>query len=169
MDWRFVAYSVWFQSFWFLAVLGNQQWQWLSALLAAFTLLGSYLQQEIKLERVAVLVAVGIGLDFSNAQLGLLMFDTAFLPVWLVSLWLMFAWYAYFLLQKLSCLSVWSISLLGGVGGALSYIAGEKLGAVEFGFGIEATAAILLSEWLAMFWLIQKVYGDESANHNQRA
>ncbi len=169
MDWRFVAYSVWFQSFWFLAVLGNQQWQWSSALLAACTLLGSYLQHEIKLQRVALLVVAGIGLDFGNAQLGLLIFETTFLPVWLVSLWLVFAWYAYFLLQQLSRFSVWSISLLGGVGGALSYIAGEKLGAVEFGFGIEVTMAILFSEWLAMFWLIQKVYGYESENHNQRA
>lgn len=169
MDWRFVAYSVWFQSFWFLAVLGNQQWQWLSALLAACTLLGSYLQHEIKLQRVALLFAAGIGLDFGNAQLGLLIFETNFLPVWLVSLWLLFVWYAYFLLQKLSRFSVWSISLLGGIGGALSYIAGEKLGAVEFGFGIEVTMAILFSEWLAMFWLIQKVYGYESENHNQRA
>lgn len=169
MDWRFVAYSVWFQSFWFLAVLGNQQWQWLSALLAAFTLLGSYLQREIKLQRVAILVAVGIGLDFGNAQLGLFVFETTFLPVWLVSLWLVFTWYAYFLLQQLSRLSVWSISLLGGIGGALSYIAGEKLGAVEFGFGIEVTTAVLVSEWLAIFWLIQKVYGYESANYKQRA
>lgn len=163
MDWRFLLYSAWFQLVWFIAVIGNQQLQWLTAFLAVLTLLYSQVREPIKFERFALLAGVGIALDCMNSYAGLFVFDSKGIPIWLVSLWLVFLWYAYFLLQKLKMLPSWLTTLLGGAGGALSYIAGEKLSAVNFTLTLGMTGLIVFVEWAVMFWLIRKVYGYEGS------
>ncbi|MEF1282667.1 DUF2878 domain-containing protein [Vibrio sp. M250220] len=159
---RLILISTWFQIIWFVAVIGQTSWHWLTLLLVTFTLLITAMRSEFAWKKLAVIVAVGISVDSVNMALGLLHFEQGYLPLWLVSLWVIFAWYCYFLYPVVSQYPLSIVSVIGGIGGALSYSAGEKLNAVTFGLPIVLTAGILLIEWTIMVLLIFKVYGYEN-------
>ena len=162
---RFVVYSVWFQCIWFAAVIGNQQLQWLTVVLACCTVLVSLKVDPVKLQHIVGLAILGMLFDLANMYFGLFKFDSIGIPVWLAALWFAFVWYAYFLAQKFYYLPLWGVSLLGGAGGTLSYIAGEKLGVVEFPNGMLATSAIVFVEWMLIFLIIWRVYQYESSKN----
>ncbi|MCV6069544.1 DUF2878 domain-containing protein, partial [Escherichia coli] len=70
------------------------------------------------------------------------------------------AWYAYQLKVLLHRVAKIYVSILGGLGGMLSYFAGYKLQAVEFGFDTSITLLALFVEWLVLMLVILKVYGN---------
>ena len=88
-------------------------------------------------------------------------FPTQWLPIWLLCLWVLFSWYAYQLKPVLYRFPKIYVSIVGGVGGTVSYYAGYKLQVVEYGFNTSVTLIILFAEWFAMTLLILKVYGYE--------
>lgn len=158
--------STWFQAVWFLAVVGQYQMQYLTLLLAAATVAVSILKANLNWARFALVVVLGVAVDYTNLVLGLLEFQNHQFPIWLLALWLIFAWYANFLYPILSRYPITIVSIVGGIGGTLSYLAGRALGAVAFGQPTQIMVAVLLVEWTLIIGIIIKVYGYESANNS---
>lgn len=153
--------STWFQLCWFAAVLGTYQWQWVTLVLTLATLLYCLKTDASSLKSIGVITTIGLVLDTLNQQLSVFVFPTLWLPVWLLCLWVLFSWYAYQLKSILYRFPKTYVSIVGGLGGTASYLAGYKLQAVEFGFSVGTTLMILFVEWCAMMLLILKVYGNE--------
>ncbi len=53
--------------------------------------------------------------------------------------------------------------IFGGIGGPLSYVAGERLGAVNFGFSLPVVVALLAAIWALLlplaFVLVRRLEG----------
>jgi hypothetical protein len=156
----FIA-STWFQLIWFAAVLGTYQWQWLTLLLTLVTVVYCWKTDRSSLKSIASIVTTGLVLDTLNQQFSVFIFPTQWLPVWLLCLWVLFSWYAYQLKSILYRFPKTYVSIVGGLGGTVSYFAGYKFQAVEFGFSISTTLAFLFVEWCAMMLLILRVYANE--------
>ena len=165
---RLLIISSWFQIIWFLAVVGQYSWQWLTLALAVMTFVATAFATKVPWFKVLLIFAIGVSVDWLNMSLGALKFEHGSFPVWLFSLWLIFIWYSYFLYPLLSQYPISLVSMVGGVGGALSYIAGEKLGAVTFGLPLITTSGILLIEWTILIALIIRVYGYETHHGNNK-
>ncbi|KLN63209.1 MULTISPECIES: DUF2878 domain-containing protein [Vibrio] len=163
---RLLMVSTWFQAIWFCAVIGNYELQYVTLSLVAITLVVSTIKMKLNWIRVVLVVALGIVVDFTNMTFGLLQFQYEYFPLWLLALWLIFAWYAYFLYPIVSQYPLTIVSMVGGIGGALSYVAGESLGAVSFGVSNITIVSILLVEWTLIIALILKVYGYEVRSNN---
>ncbi|KJY83215.1 zinc ABC transporter permease [Vibrio galatheae] len=161
---RILLVSTWFQIVWFCAVIGNDNWQPLTLLLVTATLVISALKTTINWYKYSLIVTLGVAVDFTNSSFGLFQFEAQQFPLWLVALWMIFAWYAHFLYPMLSQYPLAVVSIVGGIGGTLSYCAGESLGAVVFGASIFTMTAILLVEWSLIIALVIKVYGYENSN-----
>ncbi|MCF7481731.1 DUF2878 domain-containing protein [Vibrio sp. J1-1] len=158
---RVLIASTWFQLCWFAAVLGTYQWQWFTLCFTLATIAFCAVHDAPSLKPIAVIVIVGLALDSLNQQVSLLSFITIWLPIWLLCLWVMFAWYAYQLKTVLYRFPKTYVSIVGGIGGGASYLAGYKLQAVNFGYDVVFTLIILFVEWCVVTQLILKVYGNE--------
>ncbi|MCG9596826.1 DUF2878 domain-containing protein [Vibrio sp. Isolate25] len=159
---RLIVYSLWFQVVWLIAVLGREDFQWVAVGLVVVSYVYSQLVAPIKLERVFLMAVMGVVVDYANMTLGIFRFQFSEFPIWLMALWFIFAWYAYFLAPLVSRFPIFLVSILGGIGGALSYLAGEKLGAVYFPLPTTTTILILMVEWLLIIAAVIKVYGNTS-------
>ncbi|KGK08703.1 hypothetical protein EA26_15855 [Vibrio navarrensis] len=159
---RLLLVSTWFQLGWFLCVLGKETWQWAALGYVIATLLWSWKTQPRQLKSIAIVAISGIVLDSINQQVELLNFVSDALPLWMVCLWWLFAWYASQLISVIRRFRRAQVCLIGGIAGALSYIAGEQLGAVQFGYGFLLTAFILLMQWILITFCILKVYDNEN-------
>ncbi len=154
---RLTLISIWFQLLWFLAVLGQQEMQWWLLLAVIATYLYTRLRQSIPLNRLFLVSLSGIAVDWLNVKVHLLEFPDDFLPTWLISLWFIFAWYAYNLLPVLNRFSFLAVVALGGLLGAASYFAGYQLGAVALPYPLAVSLTALFIEWTVIIWLIMKV------------
>jgi len=163
---RLLIVSTWFQVIWFCAVIGNYDLQYVTLSLVVLTLAISAIKESLSWFKYALIVVIGMLVDFTNLTIGWFQFQHEHFPVWLFALWLIFAWYAHFLYPILSQYPLAIVSVVGGIGGALSYIAGESLGAVSFGASTFTIVGILLVEWTLIIALIMKVYGHEVHNSN---
>lgn len=144
-----------FQTAWFACVLGAaNNLPWLGVLVTSVALAWHFYQAKtIKPEACLMLSALAIGGLYDQALLSLGLVDyanhgwsNAFVPVWILALWLAFA-------------SVLNVSLrwlhskpqlatfFGAIGGPLAYIGAEKLGSVTL-HGLSSLAA------LAVGWAI---------------
>lgn len=160
---RLLIASTWFQVIWFVAVVGSEQWQWLTLACLLITLGLSARLRAIVWQKWLLLTGIGIGIDMVNLHLGILIFDTRFLPLWLIVLWAMFMWYAQFLVPVVSRYPLALVSLIGGLAGSLSYLAGYKLGAVQLGYSIPFTFTWLFFVWAAITALCIRSLQDEEA------
>ncbi|MFD2015366.1 DUF2878 domain-containing protein [Vibrio olivae] len=115
------------------------------------------LKQSIPLERLFILGFLGIAVDWFNMRTHLLSFDSEFLPTWLISLWFIFAWYAYNLVPALRPFSSWLLIPIGGLLGASSYFAGYKLEAVALPHSLSVSLSALFIEWSLIMLVILKV------------
>ena len=156
--------STWFQVLWLCAVLGNYQWQNLTLVLVVTTLIISALKGWLHWRNWASILVIGLIVDFVNIKLGLFQFEHQGFPIWLAALWMLFTWYVHFLHPFVSQYPALVVSIVGGIAGALSYMAGEKFGAVVFGLPFFSVVAILLVEWFLIIWMILRVYGHEVRN-----
>ncbi len=78
--------SAWFNLVWFLAVIGSEQWQWVTLCFALMTL-GYQHQVDQKTWKPTLLIAVvGCLVDSLNQYLSIFQFTSTFLPVWLFKL-----------------------------------------------------------------------------------
>lgn len=151
-----------FQIGWFACVLSDQQ-PWM--LLIAFTCLAVHLlgvTSDFDEWRALVRVAVcGWVLDTALLHLGVFEFSTSsvVLPLWLATLWLLFA---STLPHSLSWTRRpwWMGSLLGAIGGPLSYLGGTKLAGVGLPLGLWPSMLLLACIWApllpALHWLMDR-------------
>lgn len=175
---RLIVISTWFQCLWFMAVLGTDVWQLLTVILTLATYVLSYVYLSARLIPAVLIAIVGITIDSLNIQLGVLIFSqpvwgseiaNAWIPpLWLISLWFMFAWYASFLVPAVSHFPRTIVSVTGGVMGSLSYMAGNKLEAVELGYSAWISVGVLFVEWALISYLVLRVFHEVSDFHRSR-
>lgn len=165
---RLLLISSWFQALWLLAVLGNEAWQWwlLALVVATYAVTIGVSVKPLPLRFVGIVFVVGIGIDSVNMLAGVLRFEDAMhstwlIPIWLSALWAIFIWYSTFLLPLVNTYPSWIVTVIGGLSGALSYWAGERLGAVEFGYPPTLSLLILFGQWVFVMGLMLRIYGNE--------
>lgn len=97
-----------------------------------------------------LLAAAGSGLDALWALTGLLDFKgDALLPLWMVSLWLMFA-AVWTRLTFTTTLPGWLLTLLATFGGPVAYLLGERLGAITFLEPTFIVVSLMAAGWLVL-------------------
>lgn len=115
-----------FQASWWAAALWNQ---YASALIACFIAIHFLLSPTRRSDAQLLLVAaLGMSVDQCLAMLGVLEFEQAYIPLWLVLLWGSFALCLHHSCRWLNKLKLWQVALLGGIFGSLSYVAAINLG-----------------------------------------
>ena len=154
---RFAFVSVWFQLLWFLAVIGQQQTQWWLLFAVVCTYAYEWKRYSPPLRQWFAISAVGIAMDYCNLKAQLFDFSNDFLPVWLMCLWFLFAWYAYNLIPIVKRIPFAVLMPIGGGLGAASYLAGAQLGAVVLPYSLSLSFGVLFIEWSLIMLLIIKV------------
>ncbi len=147
---------LWFQCIWFVAILGREQTQWL-LLALLFVHLALFKDWKTETKLMLLCGSVGVLLDSLFAWHGVFNFaePTTLLPipVWLVAIWLGFAGTLRHSLSYLLPHPV--LAMLGaGVAAPLSYFAGMRLGAVEFGLGDWQAAILIGAAWIGIMPLL---------------
>jgi hypothetical protein len=148
---RLLANSALFQIAWFACVFGTQR-PWL-LLIAAGCIAAHlcWLLQPGEWRLWLITAACGWILDSALLQLGVLRFsgDSPVLPLWLALLWLAFA---STLRHSLAWTARpwWLGSLLGAIGGPLSYLGGARLADVEMPHGAPASLLVLAVVWAVL-------------------
>ncbi len=141
--------AVWFQTFWFVCVLGREQWL---PLAVSMILLHLWLARPwvAELQHLLPVATVGIAADAVLSLTGAYQFSGEVLvPAWLCVLWLGFA---AALPRSLGFLlpRPWLAVACGAIALPLNYLAGAKLGAVEYGFDLSSTVALQALLWAAL-------------------
>ena len=146
--WMLIFNALWFQAGWFICVLlGNT-----AALIYALVSIVVYLflipvrLQEWKLFLSVVLL--GLCVDTFLASINVLVFPSGnnFPPVWLITLWFLFATTLNSSLKKITS-RLLIITCLGCLGGTLSYYAGVRLTSVELGLDLLPSILALAITW----------------------
>ena len=153
-----------FQLGWFACVLGgNSLWLLLAgAALLAHLLVISRSMSDVRLVLVVCLVGSTVDSLLLNAGVFEFRQEGILIPFWLMLLWALLA------TTLNHCLAwtarpAWRAVLLGAVGGPLSYYAGQRLGAVQFGFGLWPTLVLLAVLWAGLFPALQWLAGKQTA------
>jgi hypothetical protein len=148
--------ALWFQAIWFTAVMGRDQLLPLGmGLLALHLVLVNDKRRELL--QFACVGGLGIMVDASLSLAGVYQFAGGVLvPLWLCCLWLGFAAalgrsLAYFSSRPLLA------ALAGGLVFPLNYWAGQRLGAVEFGYPLPVTLALVALTWALLFPLLYRL------------
>ena len=140
--------AVCFQLVWWAGVLAQNQLLLLSILLILSHFLLSPSARHDALV-MGVCGAIGIAVDSLLVWFGV--FEFANIPYWLGLLWLYFALCLDYSLSVFRKFPLWLQSVLGGVFGCLSYLAGAKFDAVELPLGDAWSALILALIWSGLF------------------
>lgn len=146
--------AILYQIGWFACVIGAaQSWGTAGAAVAtSLVLVHLALVEEPGREWPLLLSALGIGLvaDSLHARFGILVFRGheagELAPVWILALWLQFGTVLHFCMRWLSGRYLLA-AVLGLVGGPLTFLAGERLGAATFGEPRALSLAILGLSW----------------------
>ncbi len=135
-----------FQCIWFACVLGGNEYLALSiALIALHFTLSGYRIRDLKI--LATVTILGGACDLTLSLTGVLVFDTPFIPAWLLILWSGFSLTLTHSLAWLGSAHKSLQSTLGALGGSASYFAGYKLGAVSFTYDTLPTLGIIFIQW----------------------
>jgi hypothetical protein len=138
--------ALWLQSVWFSTVLGRSEFLPLAGGLLLLHLACAR-QRLVELRQLACVGGLGISVDAALSLTGVYQFSGQVLvPLWLCCLWLAFAGalgrsLAYLASRPLLCV------LAGAVAFPLNYWAGQRLGAVEFGYSLPLTLVMLALVW----------------------
>ena len=139
----FWAQAIGFQALWFNGILGMNQW--LPAgiiLLIASVAFSPKRAQDLRLWPIALIGFLG---DLLLTQVDFFSFEQP--PIWLATIWLGFAFTLNHSMNWLFSIKLPLQAMVGGIAGAMSYLAGARLGAVELPLGTLLSAAILSSYW----------------------
>jgi len=116
-----------------------------------------------------VVVFIGTLIDSALAQMGFFVFEqqSLVIPIWLIAIWLSFA---LTLNSSLSFLerSIKLQCLLGAIAPPFSYLAGHKLGAVDFDFPLIITMLTISFIWahlLPLCFALKRYCGMESNSY----
>ena len=150
-----LANALLFQCGWFACVLGGDG-RWLlvgvAVLAIHFVWISSWSREG---QAIIAVTLLGTVIDTSLRAFGVFHFS---LPGPLIPYWLMLLW-AVLATTLRHCLAWsaqpwWRASLLGAVGGPLSYYAGSQLAGVTFGYGLTPTMIGLGLLWALVFPLL---------------
>ena len=169
-----------FQLGWFACVLGAaQSMPWIGPLVAVPVIaLHLYQADNSRLEIVLMLIAAFVGslFDQSLLSLGLIKFTSGsmhgyLLPLWMVTLWLLFATTLNVSLRWMRGRPVVAV-LFGVVGGPLAYMGGVKLGAMQFLQPTPLLIALAIGWGIfmpALLWLSTRLDGFTHGTHSDKA
>jgi len=127
-----------FQVAWFSCVIGaGQGLPWLGIVVTATVLTWHFYQaKQFTSEALLMLTALAIGATFDQAMLSLGFinyinngWDEAFVPIWILALWLAFASTLNVSLRWMRTKHLITVAF-GAIGGPLAYLGAEKLGAI---------------------------------------
>ncbi|KHT63880.1 hypothetical protein RJ45_09790 [Photobacterium gaetbulicola] len=150
---KLILVGLLFNVYWLVAVLGQHAYVWL--LISAFMVCWWFFPA---VGRYAFLIAgAGVLMDGIFSASNILAFPDALLPFWLVMLWLGFGCFVWFMRDVVKQYPAFLISLLGGIGGALSYFAGYRLQVVDWPMGAELTLLILFTSWVLFSLLLVRL------------
>ncbi|OPA94154.1 hypothetical protein BFW87_15325 [Pseudomonas fluorescens] len=150
-----LANAVLFQCGWFACVLGGDS-RWLLVGLAVLAIHLLWISAWSAEGQVILAVTLlGTVVDTSLRTFGVFHFSFPgpLIPFWLVLLWALLATTLRHCLAW-SAQPWWRASLLGAVGGPLSYYAGSQLAGVSFGYGTAPTLIGLALLWALLFPLL---------------
>jgi hypothetical protein len=159
MRMRLLANALLFQLGWFACVFGAR-WPWL--LVVAAVCIAAHLKwvSATPGEWRVLLAVAGCGwlLDTALLQLGVFGFagSSPVLPAWLALLWLCFASTLGYTLNW-TARPWWLGSILGAIGGPLSYLGGARLADVELPLGTTASLLILAVLWALLLPALHKL------------
>ncbi|MFL1551066.1 DUF2878 domain-containing protein [Pseudomonas sp. D47] len=147
-----LANAVLFQCSWFACVLGGDS-RWLlvaAAVLAIHLLWISSWSAEGQV--ILAVTLLGTVVDTSLRTFGVFHFSVPgpLIPFWLMLLWALLATTLRHCLAW-SAQPWWRASVLGAVGGPVSYYAGSQLAGVSFGYGTVPTMIGLALLWALLF------------------
>ncbi|MGR5142708.1 DUF2878 domain-containing protein [Photobacterium sp. DNB23_23_1] len=143
---KLIVVGLLFNVYWLIAVLGQQAYVWVLVLLFA-----ACWWKFPSVWRYAFSIAVaGVLMDGVLSISNVLDFQVLLIPNWLIMLWLGFGTFVWFIKETIANYSAALISLLGGVGGAMSYFAGYRLQAVQWPLGVELTLMVLFLSWFVL-------------------
>jgi len=169
-----------FQLGWFACVLGAaQSMPWIGPLVAVPVIaLHLYQADNSRLEIVLMLIAAFVGslFDQSLLSLGLIKFTSGsmhgyLLPLWMVTLWLLFATTLNVSLRWMRGRPVVAV-IFGVVGGPLAYMGGVKLGAMQFLQPPPLLIALAIGWGIfmpALLWLSTRLDGFTNGTHPDKA
>ncbi|MDQ2076797.1 DUF2878 domain-containing protein [Marinimicrobium sp. ABcell2] len=145
--------GIWFYLLWACAIVGRETWLPVTlALLLIHILVVEYPRRE--LASALPLAAIGVLLDSVLSYVGFFYFEGyLWAPPWLAALWLGFALCLHRSMRFFARHWVLSVGF-GGMGGALSYWSGMKLGAVAFGLPEWLSVVLIASMWALLFPLL---------------
>ena len=149
--------ALWFQSTWFLCVLGREALLPITlGMIALHFLLVASASQELR--RLAPIAAVGIGVDALLSAAGIFDFGPVLLPLWLMALWIAFATT---LTRALAVFgrNPWLAAAIGSVGVPFNYLVGAKMGAVTLPMNPVVTALVLVSVWAVLLPVLYRIAG----------
>lgn len=140
------------QAIWFLCVLGgNGGVIFALPLLVANIILSRHHQADLRL--MAILLAIGVGIDGTLQASGFFSFRQGGVPI---PLWLAVIWLALAALPNHSLKWMqdrpWLCALFGALGGPLAYWAGVRMGAATFHLPLLPSLALLAIIW-ACLWV----------------
>ena len=147
-----LANAVLFQCGWFACVLGGNS-RWLLVAVAALAVHLLWISSWSREGQVILAVTLlGTVIDTSLRTFGVFHFSMPgpLIPLWLIVLWALLATTLRHCLAW-SARPWWRASLLGAVGGPLSYYAGSQLAGVSFGYGTMPTVIGLALLWALLF------------------
>ena len=147
-----LANAVLFQCGWFACVLGGDS-GWLLVVGAVLAIHLLWISSWSREGRVILAVTLlGTVVDTALRTFGVFHFSFPgpLIPFWLVLLWALLATTLRHCLAW-SAQPWWRASVLGAVGGPLSYYAGSQLAGVSFGYGTAPTLVGLALLWALVF------------------
>ncbi|VVO97853.1 DUF2878 domain-containing protein [Pseudomonas fluorescens] len=150
-----LANALLFQLGWFACVMGGNS-LWLLVALAALVIHLLWISSWVREGRLILgVVVLGTAVDSFLRWLGVFEFKdlSPLIPLWLMLLWALLATTLRHCLHW-SARPMWRASLLGAVGGPLSYYAGGQLAGVRFPFGVLPTLIGLGLLWALLFPLL---------------
>lgn len=149
--------AVLFQILWFAAVLGGAHKILWPAILAAAVMFGWQLAGKRRhpsdIKVICTAIVLGLAVDSTWIGLGLMQFADPRPFVWLSPIWMVLMWagFALTINHSMMWLTAHPVlpALMGLIGGPMAYLAGERLGAVEY-----LANTLLISGLLAVVWAI---------------
>ena len=112
-------------------------------------------------------IAIGVLFDYALMESGVYRFADGEFPLWLACIWVAFVLSLRHSLAWLAPRPWFVQSLLGSICGTLSYLSGERLGAVSFGLPLVPTLIILAGIWAmmvpALYYLTKRMSYDEKS------
>ena len=148
-----------FQVGWFACVLGGAYAQPLLGSLIVMAVIAYHLYQaeKVKQEINLLILALVIGFVFESlmtnmglAKYSIGQFHPAIAPYWMIMMWPLFATTLNVSMRWLKGLPLFLVAIIGGSLAPLAYLAGNKLGAVEYDNTFISLSVIALA-WAVLF------------------